>query len=160
MKLYFCAMLLACALSAVAGISERASLRYPGFPPGASMQALAVDQASNLFVVAIVPELSGRHVFRVLKVDPQDNLLGSIDFGGQRTGLADGDQVVAAAVDPTGALVLAGTATSMDFPLVSPLITISGHSGFIMKLDPQLRNILFSTKLGGARRNRHSSLGN
>ena len=65
-------------------------------------------------------------------------------------GAGSNDSIVAAAVDPLGNLILAGNTDSVDFPLVSPLISIApGQTAFVVKVDSQLRNILFSTLLGG-----------
>ena len=74
-----------------------------------------------------------------------------MDFGGSNFSV-DGDQIAGAAVDSKGNLIIVGSTSSADFPLVSPLIADNGTApwgAFITKIDPQLKTILFSTLLGG-----------
>ncbi len=52
-------------------------------------------------------------------------------------------------MDLLGNLVIVGTTSSADFPLISPLISMSNASGFVVKLDSKLTRIVFSTRLGG-----------
>jgi len=141
-----------------------ATIRFGQIPPGARPVTAAADAAGNLYIVSNITTPSGLPQIRVDKIDPNGNSLGSIEFGGtyQSQGFVPSffyaqDSVVGAAVDPSGNLVIAGTTFASDFPLVSPLFTTNklgssgllGSSGFVTKLDPQLKNILFSTALGG-----------
>ncbi len=135
-----------------------ATIRFGQIPPGARPVTAAADAAGNLYIVSNVTTPSGLPQIRVDKVNPNGASLGSIEFGGtyQSQGFVPSffyaqDSVVGAAVDPSGNLVIAGTTFASDFPLVSPLFTTDelGGAGFVTKLDPQLKTILFSTKLGG-----------
>ncbi len=122
--------------------------RYLPIGAAGSAAALAADLSGNLFVVATVQEPSGRQQIRAIKTDAQGNVLASFDFGG--TSYTSPDAPAAAAVDPQGNLVIVGTTSSPDFPLVSPLMpATSTQAGFVVKLDSQLTTILFSTRLGG-----------
>lgn len=127
------------------GVPAHAVATYLDLPDGAQSYVLATDKSGNLFVVSTVSELSGRLGSRITKTNPLGATLATMDFG------AGYGEIVAAAVDPAGNLVLAGGTTgSVDFPLVSPLISnASGQAAFVVKVDSQLQNILFSTLLGG-----------
>ncbi|MCU1260159.1 MAG: hypothetical protein JWO80_3044 [Bryobacterales bacterium] len=119
-------------------------------PIGTQSQALALasDSSGNLFTVSTVLAVSGRNQIRVIKTDAQGNSLASLDFGGTSSHLPDVPS--GAVVDPQGNLVIVGTTTSSDFPLVSPLFSkTTTQAGFIVKLDSQLKQIVFSTRLGG-----------
>ncbi len=130
-------------------IAEQATVRYLDLPADAQAQTLAADSAGNLFIVSNVTEPSGKPQIRVLKTDSQGRTLASMDFGGSAGGMVAG-----AAVDPQGNVVIAGTTTSTDFPLVAPLISnVTRAAGFVVKFDSQLKNILFSTLLGGTQNN-------
>jgi len=111
---------------------------------------LAVDGAGNLFVVSTIIEPWGRAQIRVTKTDPVGNVLASLDFGGSNPSAPD--SVAGAAADAEGNLVISGTTSSADFPLVHPLFP-AGIPGaaFVAKIDSQLQHILFSTRLGGAK---------
>jgi uncharacterized protein (TIGR03437 family) len=149
-KLHPLLLLLQFSLAAMAGTPEQAMLRYLDLPRGAMPQALVADAAGNLFIVSNVVEPSGRLKNRVLKTDSQGHTLASLDFGGNSAGLGFDDRIAGAAIDPRGNLVIAGSTFSPDFLLVSPLITsTAGSTAFVVKIDSQLKNILFSTRLGG-----------
>ena len=106
---------------------------------------ITADASGSLFVVSNVIEPSGRPQIRVLKTDSDGATLASMDFGGSSR-----DTIAGAAVDVAGNLVVVGSTSSADFPLVSPLISATSlEAGFVTKIDSQLHNILFSTKLGG-----------
>ncbi len=145
------ALLLLCALSASAATPGQASIQYSGLTSG-SATAFAIDSAGNRFIVGKIVKPSGLPQIRVLKLDQNGNRLASLDFGGSATAP---DYISAAAVDPKGNLVLAGGTASADFPLVAPLFPKSGVSpeflfnymAVIVKIDSQLKNILFSSWL-------------
>src|ERR1700688_1618985 len=106
-------LFLAFALAGIA-MAEQAQVRYLDLPASAQPRTLTADSSGNLFIVSDVTEPSGRSGIRVIKTNPQGSTLASIDFG-------EGEAIAGAAVDSTGNLVITGTTTSPDFPLVSPL---------------------------------------
>jgi len=134
------------ATCALAATPEQTLVRYVDLPPGAQPRALAADAAGNLFIVSNIVEPSGRPQIRALKTDSQGQILASLDFGGS----LGSDTIAGAVVDSLGNLVIAGSTTSPDFPLVSPLITSTSlQAAFVTKIDSQLQGILFSTRVGG-----------
>ncbi len=74
-------------------------------------------------------------------------LLSATFLGGARSD----DQINTIAASPAG-LVAVGTTESTDFPLVSPTqSTYGGHrDAFVSLFDPTLRNLVFSTFVGGS----------
>jgi uncharacterized protein (TIGR03437 family) len=136
----------------VCGATQHAQVAYPDLGDGASPITIAADSSGNLFIVSYVTEPSGRHQIRVTKTDPKGNTQAHLDFGGSAAGFVLSDTIGGAAVDASGNVVIAGTAESADFPLVSPLTAnASRNSAFIIKIDSGLQTILFSTLLGGAK---------
>ena len=120
-------------------------VRYLQLGDQSQARLLASDSAGNLFAVSTVVKPSGRPQIRVIKTDPQGNVLASFDFGGSSRDVPNG-----AAVDPQGDLVIVGRTASSDFPLVSSLFSkTTAEAGFVAKLDSELQHILFSTRLGG-----------
>lgn len=109
-------------------------------------RVLANDGTGNLFIVSNTIAISGRPQIRVIKTDPQGNILASLDFGGSSLT----DLPAAASTDPQGNLIIVGTANSFDFPVVSPLFSTTLQGGFITKIDAQLQHILLSTRFGGS----------
>ncbi|NLX97962.1 MAG: hypothetical protein GXY83_17505, partial [Rhodopirellula sp.] len=65
-----------------------------------------------------------------------------------------GDEVFAIARDDEGNIYLGGQTWSQDLPLVNPLQdSLNGQfDGFVVKLDPDLASILYSTYFGGSGR--------
>lgn len=127
------------------GASRQAVPSYLSLSEGAVTNVFATDSTGNLFVVSTDTDLAGNPDSRIVKSDAHGVTLAEMSFGGPF------DTIVAAAVDPAGNLVLAGTTYSPGFPLVQPLFAaIHGQTGFIVKLDSQLRSILFSTLLTGS----------
>ncbi len=122
-----------------------ANLRFGNIPDGAKPAAFTSDAAGNFYIVSNITEPSGRPQLRIDKVDFNGTPLANFEFGG-----SGGDYVGGMAIDPAGNIVIVGSTLSPDFPLVSPLMsTPESPAGFIAKVNPQLNNILFSTKLGG-----------
>jgi uncharacterized protein (TIGR03437 family) len=139
-----------CALTAFPDTPYHAIASYPGIAQGVFPQMFVADAAGNYFIVSRATTPSGLSQIHVDKTDSHGSALGSIEFGGSNIGIGLTDYIGGAAVDPQGNLVIAGSTSSPDFPQVSPLITnTQGHSAFVTKIDSQLKNILFSTKLGG-----------
>lgn len=103
---------------------------------------MAADQSGHLFLVTTTTNAAGANVIRAVKTDTNGVVLAQFDFGG--TGV---DAPFAASVDPQGNLLIGGSTSSMDFPLVNPLS--STGNGFLTRLDSQLQKILYSTHLAG-----------
>jgi uncharacterized protein (TIGR03437 family) len=116
-----------------------------------SAQALAADTAANLFTVSTFTDPSGHTAMRVIKTDPKGGALASIDVPLVSTSDVPGYGPAAAAVDPSGNLVIVGTLAAVTsapvlLPLVNPLFpSVTAGGAFVMKLDSQLHGLLFST---------------
>src|SRR5271168_3608778 len=104
------------------------SLRFPDVNPQDVGQLVVPDSQGGFFVVALAqkafvygPPPASTLVaanIHVTKTDGSGNILGSFEFGGSGIDTPKGT-----AVDGSGNLVIVGTTTSTDFPLVSPLQT-------------------------------------
>ncbi|MCZ2148045.1 MAG: SBBP repeat-containing protein [Bryobacterales bacterium] len=116
--------------------------------------AMAVDGAGNLF---FVQNVNGR--VQVVKLDPSGVLLLSTVVGG-----SNGDAANSVVLDAAGNIYVAGYTASTDFPVVNaiqkvltpPSVPIGTGSddqwdGFLLKLAPDMKSILYSTYLGGSR---------
>ena len=78
-----------------------------------------------------------------LVVDPQVAI--STEIGGRGA-----DTAAALAVDPTGAVWMAGRTSSSDFPTTEDGDeTLAGLDGYLLKIDPQTPEVLIATFLGG-----------
>ncbi len=119
------------------------SLHFPDSNPQNKARVLAADRSGNLFIVSSSPQTSTIVNIHVIKTDPAGNLIGTFDFGGSGV-----DTPTAAAVDPLGNLVIVGATQSADFPLSYAVLNTG--TAFATKIDSQLRQILFSTRLGTA----------
>ncbi|MBS1833420.1 MAG: SBBP repeat-containing protein, partial [Acidobacteria bacterium] len=87
----------------------------------------------------------------VAKVNPAGNqFVYSTFFGGSRQ-----DDVRAVAVDDGGNAILAGTTTSLDFPVRNATygLLASAISGFVAKLNPEGTQPLFASYFGGPANN-------
>jgi uncharacterized protein (TIGR03437 family) len=65
------------------------------------------------------------------------------------------DEPLAAAVDPSGNIWIAGNTDADDFNLVNPIVSQKvpyRTAGFVMEVDPTVSKILFATYLGGQQR--------
>jgi hypothetical protein len=80
------------------------------------------------------------------KLDPSGKILFTAVFAGKAQ-----DRGLAVAVDATGNVYVAGTTTSPDFPVSNALQSQNGQfgAGFIVKLSPDGKTILYSTYFGG-----------
>ena len=142
-------------LLAAPSAGQQVLVRYLDLPAGAQPQTISAGASGGLFVVSNIIEPSGRPQIRVLKIDSNGPTLASLDFGG-----SSHDTIAGAAVDAAGNLVLVGSTSSPDFPLVSPLISsTSTQAAFVVKIDPQLQGIVFSTKLGGSQQSEPYGVG-
>jgi uncharacterized protein (TIGR03437 family) len=142
------AVLLLALTAILAAGSDQFVTRYVPVGTSGSAKLLAVDSSGNFFIVAVVEEPSGRPQIRAIKTDPQGNVLASFDFGGSLQSYPDSPSGVA--IDPQGDLVIVGTTDSADFPLVTPLVSKPAlPAGFVVKLDSELTEIVYSTLLGG-----------
>jgi len=103
-----------------ADVPWRAIANYIDLSYAAQAQTMAADNAGDLFIVSNVTEPSGRPQIRVTKTDQSGVTLANIDFGGSVSLL---DIIAGVAIDPQGNVVITGTTSSPDFPLVSPLIS-------------------------------------
>jgi len=89
-------------------------------------QVLASDSQDHLFVISTVSPASGQQTSKVVELDLNGSSLASLDI----------PQLVyptAAVTDAQGNLIVAGQNTALQ--------------GIILKLDPQLHNVLFSTSM-------------
>ncbi|MGD1068916.1 MAG: SBBP repeat-containing protein [Bryobacteraceae bacterium] len=97
-------------------------------------------------VVSLEPAPNPPNDVFVSKLDPTGKILFTAVFAGKGQ-----DQGLAVAVDPTGNVYVAGTTTSPDFPVSNALQSQNGQygAGFIVKLSPDGKSILYSTYFGG-----------
>jgi uncharacterized protein (TIGR03437 family) len=103
-----------------------------------------ISLLSEVIAVATAP-YAPNDVF-VSKIGPSGNVLFTNTFAGKGI-----DQGLSVAVDPTGNIYVAGTTTSIDFPISNALQSQPGQfgTGFIVKLSPDGKTILYSTYFGG-----------
>lgn len=92
-------------------------------------------------------QLNGAENALLVELDPSGSTLYSSYLGGSGTDIA-----TAIALDPAGAIWLAGSTTSSNFPVVQPTQpTLAGpQNAFVAKLSSTAGSILFSTWLGGS----------
>ena len=114
---------------------------------GSKAKLVVASRAGDLFVVSDVcadPCYStSNSTVQVTHTDLSGNVLGAFSFGGSGFTAAN-----AAALDSAGNLVIGGSTSSTDFPLVSPLQSTGG--AFLVRLDPQLHGIVWSTLFGSS----------
>jgi len=103
---------------------------------------------SSVFLTIFSAPYAPDDVF-VSKIDSSGKVLFTNTFAGKGV-----DQAFAVAVDPTGNIYVAGTTSSPDFPVSNALQSQPSQfgTGFIVKLSPDGRTILYSTYFGGTRR--------
>ncbi|HVR85207.1 MAG TPA: SBBP repeat-containing protein [Planctomycetota bacterium] len=118
--------------------------------------AIAVDSSGNAYVAGgtgsfnfpatIVIGSTIQPAF-VAKFTPTGSLVYSTTVSGTRGAMASG-----VAVDSTGAVYLAGTTGSADFPVQNAFqTTLQGsENGYVLKLDPTASTLVYSTYLGGS----------
>jgi hypothetical protein len=119
---------------------------------------VAVDADGNAIIVgvtessdfptrnALQDSLEGSSDAFVAKFSPDGTLLFSTFLGGDES-----DSAAAVAVDSTGAIYVAGTTGSDDFPLVNAAQSTPGGSSdaFVTKLSADGSTIVYSTRIGG-----------
>lgn len=129
--------------------------------PGEQLLAIAltVDAAGNTYVTGASPSygfptLTGttpvsqfeqnvsNHVF-FIKLDPSGELLLSSQFGGSSV-----DSGNCITLDSSGAIWIAGTTQSSDFPTTTGSTLSSSQEIFIAKLDPTSGKLTYATLLG------------
>ena len=156
-------------------------LTYLGGSDTDNAGAITVDSSGNAYVVgttlsrdfpvtpgAAQTRFGGADVFGdafVVKLDPTGSqLLYSTYLGGSRDDLAG-----AVVIDATGAVYLAGSTRSRDFPVTAGVfqpayggdpgnISGSGGDGFVAKLNASGSQFEFVTYLGGSAEDRVSSI--
>lgn len=146
MRPHFLACLLAVLPAGATPAGAAVNLAYIDLGAGGSACCLVPDGAGNTYAIGSAATANGTKV-SVTKLDSSNHVTGSFTFGG-----GAGDQPRAAALDPQGNLVIAGTTSSADFPLVHAVISQTepgAPAGFIMKVNPANGQILFSTRIGG-----------
>lgn len=129
---------------------QQFSIHLADANPNDQARFLVADRSGNLFTVSTTqtsvpnsPAYADNFTYdiRITKTDASGSILATFVFGGSLQ-----DTPYAAAVDPQGNVVVVGSTTSTDFPLVTP-IQATG-AGFVVKVDGQLTKILYSTRLG------------
>jgi uncharacterized protein (TIGR03437 family) len=129
---------------------QQFSIHLADANPNDQPKLLAADQSGNLFTVSEAQTSSPNSPayadsftcdIRITKTDASGNILATFTFGGSMQ-----DTPYAAAIDPQGNIVIVGSTTSTDFPLITPLQATG--TGFVAKVDGQLTKILYSTRLG------------
>ena len=135
------------------------ALQYLNFGKSGQARRIASDAAGNLVVVATVSDDqlyaygSGTQTGKigVMKLDRGGRVLFRFTFGS--SGYNEPGGVV---VDPHGNIYIfgisypaAGKLSSIDFPLVNPLLPNAAGPVFLAKVDPTGSRLLFSTFLGG-----------
>ncbi len=130
---------------------------------------IAIDAQGDLYVVGDVTSASfptTPHAYQtvyagstdgfVQKLSPTGAILYSTYIGG-----SGGDAVRAVGVDPNGNLIIGGSTTSTDFPVLNPIQAAYGggaEDGWLAKLSSDGSTLLFSTYLGGNGSDRVSHL--
>jgi len=162
-------MLLAAVVTVMPPASAAASAFYGfstyfggGEPVGSDRpSAVEVDAEGNLYIVGSVtgdltlpsvggvPEvvdMTGDDVF-VAKFDPSGALIFASLFGG-----SNNDNGLDLAVDGAGSVYVAGTTTSIDFPVTAGAFQEAfggGSDAFIAKLSPDGGTLVYASYLGG-----------
>lgn len=136
MKMLAIQSLLCAALCAQS--ANQVLLRSIAVPATGQAAAITTDKSGNVFVASLdsiyAPEVP--HIL-VAKTSPNGTLLATLSVPGTPGALA---------TDSRGDLVLTGTSSAaLGFSVVNPLFPSATKGGFVMKLDPQLETVLFST---------------
>lgn len=125
---------------------------YLGGPSSEVLLDVAMDGSGNSYVLTSplgIPQVGGfqqsNGCFRVTKIDLDGNLAYSAAGGN------DDCRATRIAVDATGAVVVAGTTFSAEFPVVNAFQPIKGerYDGFVMKIASGAGSVVYSSFLGG-----------
>jgi hypothetical protein len=112
--------------------------------PAPSQIVFDAGNPGHALAVLVTPE--ARTAF-LTKLDPNGRILFSTFFGGQSVATIAG-----AATDPSGNIYLAGTASSLDFPVTAgayrTTLATGGQASFVAKFDPA-DNLIYATYLDG-----------
>ena len=141
-------------------LATTAAAQLPAIYPleGGTPAAVTTDSQGNIYVVgqttsasfpvtpnALQPTLGSGHAF-ISKFSPAGNLVWSTYFGG-----SGNDSAAGVAIDSAGNILVAGTTSSPNLPVLNAYqSTLGGGSDvFVLKLDPTGK-ILYCTYLGGS----------
>jgi uncharacterized protein (TIGR03437 family) len=142
-------------------LATTAAAQLPGIYSleGATPAAVATDPQGNIYVVgqtsspafpvtsnALQATLKGNSDAFISKISPAGALLWSTYFGG-----SGNDSAAGVAIDSAGNILVAGTTSSTDLPVLNAYQnTLGGRTNlFVLKLDPTGK-ILYCTYLGGS----------
>jgi uncharacterized protein (TIGR03437 family) len=149
------------AVAICTSLATTAAAQLPGIYPlqGATPAALATDAQGNIYVVgqtsstnfpvtanALQPTLGGGSDAFISKFSSAGDLVWSTYFGG-----SGDDSAAGVAIDSAGNILVAGTTSSRNLPVLNAHQSTLGGSDdvFALKLDPTGK-ILYSTYLGGS----------
>ncbi len=105
---------------------------------------IAVDDAGNAYILA--SRWGNNYAARMLKLDPEGNLIWFQEFDGSQADIPGG-----MALDAAGDVYIAGTTGSPDFPTLNPLqaeLSSVQNDAFVMKLSGVDGTLLYSTYFG------------
>ena len=126
----------------------------PGTDKG---NAIAVDSKGNAYIVGELSATFGSSVLVAKVAASGKELLSRATFGQAKRGFLKGSQGLAAAVDDTGRLYVAGTTNTIAFEadgLIKQCVWIEDgdclrSDAFVVVLNPEGNHIIASTLLGG-----------
>jgi hypothetical protein len=126
--------------------------------------AIALDSSNNMYITGTTQsaEFHTKNAYSrafsddqfccfVLKLTNAGSLDYSTHVGGTAAEFPDGDSASDIAVDSDGNAYVSGQTSSVDFPLVNEFVDTlaTNQDGFIFKLSPSGRNLLYSSHIGG-----------
>ncbi len=114
------------------------------------LHAITVDSAGNSYVAGITTSTNRGDADATLrKINPTGTaVLYTANFGGGGT-----DEANAVAVDPSGNIFVAGRTDSSDFPNPAGAFqrgNAGGIDAFLLRVNPNTNQLLFSTYFGGS----------
>src|SRR5262249_4453337 len=113
---------------------------------GGAACCIVADPSGGGYVIAHVIH-NNRTFVSVTKFDSLNHIVSVTDFNGALTGAAS-----AVTLDRQGNLIIVGSTSADDFPLLNALISKKApqdSAGFVTKLNPSEGRVIFSTLLGG-----------
>ena len=108
-------------------VYQRVFTQYEQISP----EDIAVDDAGNAYILA--SRWGSNYAVRMLKLDPEGNLIWFQEFDGSEPDIPGG-----MALDAAGDVYIAGTTGSPDFPTLNPLqaeLSSVQNDAFVMKLS-------------------------